>query len=162
MCGIVAMTDKLDLLAVVLSFLAGVSLVISRSLNAKLAGATSIRISTFYNYLIGFLVSIPVCLLLGHNEPAMRGLVFSPEAYIYFGGIVGVFVVLLSNLIVIKVSAFYLSLFLFIGQVSTGIIIDAFLAQVFSPRNLLGGVFVAMGLCINLILDKKAAKPAKV
>ena len=41
------MIDNFDVLAVIVSFIAGVNLVISRTLNAKLAEYTSIRIGIF-------------------------------------------------------------------------------------------------------------------
>ena len=78
----------------------------------------------------------------------------------YFGGIIGVCVVLLSNIIVIKISAFYLSLLFFTGQVFSGILIDVVISQIFSLRNMIGGIFVAIGLSVNLLLDKKI-KPEK-
>jgi transporter family-2 protein len=111
--GIISMINNFDLLAIILSFIAGVNLVISRTLNAKLAEFTSIRIGTFYNYLIGLLITIPVYFILGGNEAFSVNFVLSPKIYIYFGGIIGVCVVLLSNIIVIKISAFYLSLLFF-------------------------------------------------
>jgi transporter family-2 protein len=155
LCGIISMTNNFDILAVMLSFIAGISIVISRTLNAKLAECTTIHTSTFYNYLIGLLFAIPIYFLFGKNEAAFTNFVVSPKIYIYFGGIIGVCVVLLSNITVVKISAFYLSLFLFIGQVFSGILIDMVISQTFSPRNLIGGIFVAVGLCINLLLDRK-------
>jgi len=155
--GIISMINNFDLLAVILSFIAGVNLVISRTLNAKLAEFTSIRIGTFYNYLIGLLITIPVYFILGGNEAFSVNFVLSPKIYIYFGGIIGVCVVLLSNIIVIKISAFYLSLLFFTGQVFSGILIDAVISQTFSLRNMIGGIFVAVGLCVNLLLDRKTS-----
>ena len=155
LCGIVSMTNNFDILAVLVSFIAGVNIVVSRTLNAKLAEYTSIRTGTFFNYLIGLLVALPVCFLLGKSEAAFTGIVVSSKIYIYLGGIIGVCVVLLSNITVTKIPAFYLSLFLFIGQVFSGILIDALISKTFSPRNMIGGIFVAAGLCVNLLLDKK-------
>lgn len=152
-CGIISMIDKFDIMAVAVSFAAGINIVISRTLNARLAGFSSVRISTFYNYLIGLVISVPVCFLLGGAAP-LTPISISPNLYIYLGGILGVCVVLLSNITVAKVSAFYLSLFLFIGQVFSGILIDAVISQAFSPNILAGGVFVAAGLCVNLLLDR--------
>jgi drug/metabolite transporter (DMT)-like permease len=54
-----------------------------------------------------------------------------------------------------KISAFYLSLFMFIGQVFSGILVDLVLSHAFSPRNMIGGIFVTAGLCVNLLLDRK-------
>jgi len=156
--GTLSMMNGFNALAVFVSFLAGVSIVISRTLNAKLAEGTSIGASTFYNYLIGLIVAVPVCALWGTNEPLLTAYSFSPEAYIYFGGIVGVCVVLLSNMTVLKVSSFYFSLFLFIGQVFSGILIDSLILQAFSIQNLIGGILVTAGLCVNLLLDRKHEK----
>jgi transporter family-2 protein len=155
LAGTFSMTEGFDAPAVFASLLGGVLLVISRTLNARLADGKGIRASTFYNYLIGLAVAVPVCALLGGNEPLLTTFSLSPEAYIYLGGAAGVCVVLLSNLTVAKVSAFYYSLFLFIGQVFSGILLDALISQAFSPRNLIGGILVAAGLCVNLLLDRK-------
>ena len=152
LCGIISMINNFDVLAVFLSFSAGINIVISRTLNARLAEHTSVRTSTFFNYLIGLTVAVFICFLFGRNEMAFVNFAISPKLYIYLGGILGVCVVLLSNMTVAKISAFYLSLFLFVGQVFTGILMDIILSQVFSLRNLIGGIFVIVGLCVNLLL----------
>lgn len=153
-CGMAAMTDRFNMLALTVSFAAGVSIVISRTLNAKLADSTSVNIGTFYNYVVGLALSIPVYFLLGGGEISLTAIPLSPRFYIYLGGILGVCVVCLSNITVVKISAFYLSLFLFVGQIFSGIVIDAVISQAFSARNLIGGLFVALGLCVNLVLDR--------
>lgn len=152
--GITIMITDFEILAVVLSFFAGVSLVISRTLNANLAEGTGISSSTFFNYLIGLAVAIPVMLLIGRNEPFMIQPNFSLDIYIYLGGILGVAVVWLSNIIVSKISAFYMTLFLFIGQVFSGLLLDTLISGVFSCRNFLAGILVSAGLLTNLLLDK--------
>ena len=63
----------------------------------------------------------------------------------------------LSNVLVVKISAFYLTLFLFIGQVFSGILIDIALTQEFSYINLVGGILVVAGLCVNLLLDRQGS-----
>jgi len=153
--GIASMINNFEWLAVVVSFIAGINIVLSRTINAKLADVTSVRVSTFYNYLVGLAVAIPVFLLLGRGETRIAAFVFSANWYIYLGGVLGVCVVLLGNIAVMKVSAFYLTLLIFIGQVFSGILIDIVISQEISLRNLVGGVFVALGLSINLWLDKR-------
>jgi len=153
--GIVSMVNNFEVIAVIVSFVAGVNIVISRTLNAKLAALTSVRTGTFYNYLIGLFVSIPVFLLLGRNEITLAEFAVSPNWFIYLGGMLGVCVVLLCNITVMKISALYLTLLIFIGQVFSGILIDVIISQELSLRNLIGGVLVAIGLCINLFLDSK-------
>ncbi|MCL2342676.1 MAG: DMT family transporter [Firmicutes bacterium] len=157
--GIAAMIDNFAFLAVLLSLISGVCVVFSRTFNAKLADATNVRVGAFYNFLVGLCVTIPVFFLLGgHEVPALAAFTFSPHWYIYTGGIVGVAMILLCNMTVMKVSAFYLSLFSFLGQVSAGILIDALLDGSFSLRNLIGGAFVTAGLVTNLLIDRKMNK----
>jgi len=158
LAGIVSMISDFEIIAVVLSFTAGVSIVISRSLNAKLSELTSVRIGTFYNYIIGFLVVIPVLLLLGGNEAPLSEFTFSGNWYIYLGGALGVCIVLLSNITVIKISAFYLTLLIFVGQVFSGIMVDIVISREITHRIIIGGVLVTAGLCLDLVLDKLKAK----
>ena len=154
-CGIASMINNFEALAVTVSFAAGVSIVVSRTLNAKLADLTSVCVSTFFNYFIGLIVSFFVFLLLGRNEMIYKEFVFSRDLYIYFGAALGVCVVFITNLTVAKIPAFYLTLLVFVGQVFSGVLIDALISREFSPRNLIGGILVAVGLCVNLLLDNK-------
>jgi len=134
------------------SFAAGINIVVSRTINAKLSEYKGVRGGTFFNYLIGLAVAAPVCLVLGGGFPAFE---FSPNVFIYLGGIFGVCIVLVCNIAVAKVSSFYLTLLMFIGQVFTGVLVDAVIKQEFSLKILLGGVFVTAGLCADLLLDGK-------
>jgi len=158
LCGIAVMMSDFEIVAVVVSFIAGVGIVISRTLNAKLSDLSSIRIGTFFNYFVGLLVSLPVLLLLGGNEIAVMDFSFSSSWYIYFGGVLGVCVILLGNITVVKVSAFYLTLLIFVGQVFSGVLVDIVISQEVSARIITGGVFVSAGLCLNLILDRRLKK----
>jgi transporter family-2 protein len=153
--GIAFMINSFEVLAVTVSFAAGVCIVISRTLNAKLADLTSVWVSTFYNYLFGLILTILVFFILGRNELNSVNIIISPDLYIYFGGMIGVCVVFLSNITVAKISAFYLTLIIFVAQVFSGVLIDMVISQDFSSRNLMGGVLVAIGLCVNLLLDNK-------
>ena len=149
--GIASMITNFEVLAVVVSFSAGVCIILSRTLNAKLTDLTSVRTSTFFNYFVGLIIAVPVFLLLGRGE--IQGFTISPTWYIYLGGLLGVGVVLTSSITALKISAFYLTLLIFIGQVFSGVLIDIIISGVLSARNLVGGVLVAIGLCVNLILD---------
>jgi len=155
LCGIASMISDFEVMAVVVSFFAGVSIVISRTLNAKLAELSSVSSGTFFNYIIGLMVTIPVLLFLGRSDIALAEFTFSLNWYIYLGGALGVCVIMLCNITVVKVSAFYLTLLIFIGQVFSGVLVDMVISQEASVRIIIGGVFVTAGLSLNLLLDKK-------
>lgn len=72
----------------------------------------------------------------------------------YLGGLTGVLVVVLSSYITPKISSFYLTLLIFIGQLFIGIIIDYFTLNKFSIGEIAGGFLVLIGLTYNLLLDK--------
>ncbi len=145
-------------LPVLAVFLSGVLLVISRSYNSRLAGETSMFISTFFNYVCGLLTAIPVFLLLGMREPVWAGFVLSPNWWTYLGGAIGVATVWLSNLVVVKIPQLYITLLMFVGQVFTGVLIDALIDGAFSTANIIGGVLVAAGLALNLLFERRASR----
>jgi len=156
--GIASMIDNLEVVAVVVSLIAGVNIVLSRTLNAKLADLTNVRTGTFYNYFVGLILSVFVFLILGRGEIIFSGyrmMSLSSSWWIYLGGILGVCVVLLSNITVVKISAFYLTLLIFIGKIFSGILIDVVITHQLSYRNLIGGLLVAFGLIVNLLMDSK-------
>ena len=158
LAGAASMIDGFEIWAAIIAFASGVTFVISRTLNARLASLTGMNISIFYNYFIGLIVSILGFLLLGGGEAAYPEFGISPFSsywYIYIGGVVGVFVILLSNITVPKISAFYLTLLIFIGQVLSGVLIDFVISQELSPRYFIGIIFVTTGLCVNLLLDRR-------
>ena len=153
--GIISMITHFEAVAVFLAFAAGITIIVTRTFNAKLADLTSNYISTFYNYFVGLIVAVFAFMLLGSYEPALSGFEMPLRWYIYFGSVLGVLAVIVSNIVVVKVSAFYLTLLIFIGQVFSGIIIDIIITREFSRHNLIGGAFVVVGLCVNLLLDRK-------
>ena len=133
----------------------GITVIISRTTNAQLSKNISNRASTFYNYLTGGIVSLIVLLISKEIAPSW---VFPDNlsGYImYLGGIVGVFSILLSNYITPKISAFQLTIILFISQIFTGIIIDWLRYDTLSIGKVIGGILVLFGLIYNTYIDYK-------
>lgn len=146
--------------AIIISLLTGVTLVTSRVFNAKLALKTNSLISTFYNYVVGLLVSLIVLLILGRGEFPLPTPVISSNPWIYTGGLISIFVVFIANVVSPKISTFSMTLLLFVGQLFASIIIDSLLTNHFSIQQVIGGLFVALGFTINALIDKKAKKVA--
>ena len=80
----------------------------------------------------------------------------------YLGGLIGVISITLSNYVAPKISAFYMALLIFIGQLFTGIIIDYFTLGQLSLGKVIGGIIVCIGLAYNLNLDKKDAEAVAI
>lgn len=156
--GIIVMVSFYEisaLIPIILSLLTGFTVVLSRTINAGLAEKTSVLQSTLYCYITGFTGSVVLLFTLGGGMQALSGISFSANAMIYSGGVMGVIIISFLNATVSKISSFYMTLLLFAGQVFSAILVDLFLTQVFSFPNFLGGVFVVLGLSVNVWLDKK-------
>ena len=81
---------------------------------------------------------------------------FTIPFYAYIGGLIGVFSITLSNYTAPKISVFYMTLLIFIGQIATGIVIDYFALNELSPGKIIGSILVAAGLSYNLFIDIKS------
>ena len=141
--------------AVLVSLLSGITVTVSRVINAGLGEKYTVLQGTFFNFLTGLIVSIALLLILSVNwEPHVPGSI--SDSWIYFGGILGVFVITLSNQAVVKISAFYMTLLTFLGQLSMSILIDIFLGEYFSLVSVAGGALVFFGLVQNLYVENRA------
>lgn len=160
--GFMLTGSKFSPVPVLLAFLTGVSVVTSRCVNAQLSEKTSVLTSTWYNFVVGLLLS---ALLMGGAAGTGRLAAFrtsfSPAVWIYLGGMIGVCVVSLLNILTPRLPAFHMTLILFAGQVFTGFVLDALLTHSFSEANLIGGIFVTAGLVLNAWLDGRNAGRAK-
>ena len=143
------------IVAIIVSLLAGFTLVTARVANAKLADETSALMSTFYNYFIGLLVSLVVLLLVGRSEWPLPSPLLSSHFWIYLGGPISIFVVFIVASASSKIPTFYMTLLLFVGQLFASIIIDTFVTGHFSIKQVIGGLLVAFGFTLNLFLDRE-------
>lgn len=145
------------LVAIIISLLAGSTLVISRVANAKLATKTNALTSTFYNYLIGLIVSFIALLLLGQGELPLAAPYIANKPWIYLGGLLSVFVVFIAASAATKIPVFHLTLLIFVGQLFASLVIDTLITHHFSLKQLIGGLFVTFGFTLNLLLDTQKA-----
>jgi bacterial/archaeal transporter family-2 protein len=137
-----------------ISLLAGVSIVLARTINSNLAMKIGIFQGTFFNYVIGLFFSILFLLFSNEKHNIINIKWHNIPLWAYLGGLAGVLVVLFSNYITHKISAFYLTLLIFIGQLFAGIIIDFFTQNILSIGKVIGGALVLIGLTYNLAVDK--------
>lgn len=156
--GMAVMIDNVSgiaLLAVVLSFCSGITIVISRTINAGLSHKIGALQGSLMNHLVGLPFSVIALFVLGSRDTIWQGINFPAGGWwIYLGGIFGVLIVVLSNLTVAKIQSFYLTLLLFIGQIFTGIILDLLMKKGYSPATFYGGMLVSFGMGVNILLDR--------
>ena len=144
-------------LYILIAILAGVSVVISRIFNSKIADEIGTLQGTFINYLTGLIAAF-IFFILSKEYLNMGNINYSSiPFYSYLGGAIGILVVLLSNYTTPKVSNLSLSLLVFIGQLSIGILIDYYSYSTVSIGKILGGILILLGLSYNMIIDKNTS-----
>ncbi len=141
-----------------LSILAGVSIVLARIINANLAKVIGLFQGAFYNYIVGLFVSLLLLFLRKESLNITDATFDSIPRWAYLGGFIGVLVVVLSSFLTHKISVFYLTLLIFIGQLFVGTIIDYFTFNQLSIGKIIGGILVLSGLTYNLVLDQKKSE----
>ncbi|MEH7461873.1 DMT family transporter [Bacillus thuringiensis] len=142
------------MLYICIAILAGCSIVIVRVINANLATQIGIFQGTFFNYITGLAFSLLFLVFSNESFNMSYTTLQSIPFLAYLGGLVGVVVIGLSNYIIPKISSFYLTLLIFIGQLGMGIILDFFSSHEISIGKIVGGLLVLMGLTYNLIIDR--------
>lgn len=141
-----------------MAVLAGISIVVARIINANLANRIGLFQGTVFNYLTGVLFSL-IFLLFSKEMLSLGNIDWkSIPIWAYLGGIVSVAVVVLSSYVTPKISVFYQTLFVFIGQLFVGIIVDFVVLNQLSIGKVIGGILVLVGLTLNLVLDTKSLK----
>lgn len=143
---------------ILFAILCGVSNVLSRSVNFVLSEKIGMYQSTLFNYILGLSGSFLLLLISGETFKLFTASSYNAPWFVYTGGLLGVIVVTMLSFLSSKVSSFYLTLLLFVGQLFTGIIIDALSTGKISFYQVLGGALVVLGLTYNLYIDKVNSK----
>lgn len=143
------------LIYIIIAVASGISNLVARNINSILAEKIGLLEGTFFNYVTGLFLSLIFFLLSGEFLNFSFDLFKNLPLHAYLGGLVGVLVVALSNIVTPKISALYFTLIMFLGQLFTGMAIDYFTSGILSIGKLAGGCLVILGLGYNLYIDKK-------
>ena len=140
---------------ILIAIISGVTNVISRSVNFALSEKIGVYQSTLFNYIFGLIGSLGILFVSGEAAKLFAASSYGAPWMAYLGGLVGVAVVSLQVFLSSKVSSFYLTLLIFVGQLFMGIIIDCVVSGQISIPQILGGLLVVLGLGYNLFLDRE-------
>lgn len=141
-------------LGTAISFAAGISLVLSRTVNARLAEHTGALRGSLVNHLVGLPITVVLAFVAANGTSVMASAGGTVRPWIYFGGVLGVVVVMLLNIMVPKIPGFQLSLLLFVGQIFTGILLDVAAGSAHSSASLWGGIIIAAGIGVNMVIER--------
>lgn len=148
----------LQVLAMLLAFASGITLVTSRMINADLAKSTGAVSGAFINHAVGLPAAVLALLLLGRGEAGLLAGIGALPWWAYMGGVLGIIIVVLTNWFVPEISALNGSLLLFVGQLASSVLIDTACGFENPPRLIIGGAVIALGVATGTILDGKNRK----
>ncbi|MCD8198463.1 MAG: DMT family transporter [Lachnospiraceae bacterium] len=151
----VRQTDPTAVFGIFVALCGGISCVLSRSVNARLSEQVGALRGSLINHMVGLPCTIVVLLLTGGIQitaASTGSLLFLP---MYLGGTMGVLSVLLYNVLVPNTSAFSLTILSFTGQLFAGITIDFLLGTPGDDITFWGGIIIAVGILLNMILEHR-------
>lgn len=155
--------NMMDVMSLVCAFAAGVIIVLSRSINAYLAKHIGALPSSFFNYLTGFLTSIVCFVLLSFPSIyEFTKVAHLPNYWMLMGGVIGVFNIVILNIVVHKIAPLALTLCIFIAQLVSGMLLDILLFDVFSIQKLIGCMIVLFGLLHYQYVVRKTNTPTQI
>lgn len=143
---------------VVVGLVGGACNVLNRTLNAGLGGRIGVYRSTLVNYITGLVLSAAILLILRPalaTPPALQG---PMDFFMYCGGLLGVVVVILSNMVTLKLSSLVMTLLVFISQLATGILLDFIRTRTLPLGQLVGAVLLLAGLLLYQMPAQKNAE----
>lgn len=148
------------MLMILLAILGGVLTTLSMIVSSALGKKIGLIQSTIIHYIGGLIGGVFILIGIGSTSaPSIIELSKMP-LYIFLGGIMGVIVVYISNIVIPKIPVVYSTLLMFSGQMICAIIIDTIIIGEFSLKKLLGAIIVVLGIFYNSKIDEKENKIA--
>ncbi len=139
---------------IIIALMTGSLVIGSMILNSRVGDEIGVFQSVFINYVLGLIVSTMILLFNLKTITTASNIPW----WAYLGGVLGVSIVAISNILIPKIPTIYTTLLIFIGQLFTGILIDVLTSVDVSKGKVIGGLLICMGLFYNLIVDKRQLK----
>lgn len=139
---------------IILAFASGVLTLLSMIVNSSLGKRIGAFQSSFVNFFVG-VISALILVFIIERKVAFGEKLHSIPAWAYFGGFLGVMVVIISNIIIPKIPTIYSTLLIFIGQLFTGIVFDYLTGMEISKGKVVGGLLILAGMAYNSMIDRK-------
>ena len=143
--------------AVMLAVLNGISNVANRMVNSQLGLQIGLLQSTFFNYLTGLCTSILVLLIVQEASVPLLIPERLSQLFIYCGGLLGVITVNISSYVTSRLSAFLMTMLVFISQLAGGVLLDWVTRGDISVGKIAGGILVLLGLVCYQFAARRTA-----
>lgn len=123
----------------------GTTKVLSRSINSRLSDKTSLLKSTFLNFVTGLLFS--TILITYFHKPKYIN-VRRVEPWMLLGGAISILIVFLLSYSLKNITSVNMTVLLFIGQMTAGLILDFIINNTFFVNTFIGITVIGIGLVI--------------
>ena len=138
------------LLLLIFAIIIGCITVFARMFNYEASKYVGKLDGNFANSMMGAGAALVILLVTTGFRPPVSGILKAPAAG-YLTGPFGTIACVLNSLCYAKLKVFHATIFLLIGQIATGIVMDLILLGSFPPGKLVGILIV----CFGIFLDKK-------
>lgn len=148
---------------ILLALLAGALVIICISINGQLASKVGLIQAGMTNFFVGLICSI-VYFYLINGFPLNQIFILKREIpfYFFFGGAIGSLIIVLNSLVINRLSAVYVTILTFLGQLSTGIVIDYLKLEILSAGKFIGVILIIIGLYYYIKCDKEVSNSQDV
>lgn len=144
---------------VALALLAGALVIICISINGQLAKKVGLIQAGMTNFLVGLVSSIIyIGIVSGFSWEGIRLIDSGIPIYYYLGGAIGAVLMVLNSIIINRLSAVYVTILIFIGQLGAGMVIDYMRWGMLSIGKIIGGLCIIAGLYLYIKGDKQGAQ----
>lgn len=146
---------------IIFALSAGMLVILCISINGRLANKVGLIQAGMTNYFVGLISSFIYIIITNDTSLAELFHIDSGIPFYFFcGGAVGSFIMVLNSLIINNLSAVYVTILVFIGQLSTGVLIDYLQSSILPIGKILGGILIVVGLLFYIKGDN--LKNAKI
>lgn len=128
--------------------------------NSTFAKAKGPLFSARQNVISG-LIGIVIFAFITKPQESINAITILPSVPFYLivgGGLLGVWVVVSTNIVIPKIPAVYSALLLSAGQLLASLVLDYFIYSTFSFALLLGTAIMLAGMVLSFLSDRKATR----
>lgn len=147
---------------VILACISGFMVILSMIVNSHLAKEIGVFQGTLINYIVGLTFISVILLFTSKSINFSVNILSNIPFWAYLGGLIGVMVVAITNVVIPKIPTIYSTLLIFIGELFTGIVIDSIVGNTISKGKIIGGILILIGLIYNSYIDKKTIEKCTI
>lgn len=137
-------------MAVIFALSAGMLVILCISINGMLAAKVGLIQAGITNYLVGLISSFVYIITTNNFSFNILHLTSGIPFYFFLGGAVGSVIMILNSLIINNLSAVYVTILVFVGQLFTGVFIDYLQSGCLVVGKIVGGILILVGLYVYM------------